>query len=95
MSSAADDIEFQRQQHAEFALIGDNSEPVQEPNGANGFTLNVANAIGTGHNGVDVDIAAQAFTGKDTINCRRNIVGGFPQINGSYVIPPSKSCRAE
>ena len=27
-------------------LIGDNSEPVQEPNGANGFTINVSNAVG-------------------------------------------------
>jgi hypothetical protein len=68
-------------------LIGDNSEPVQEPNGANGFAINVSNAVGTGWNGVDVDIAAQAFTGKDTINVSAWIVGGFPQLNGSYVVP--------
>jgi hypothetical protein len=69
-------------------LIGDNSEPVQEPNGgANGFTINVSNAIGTGTNFVDVDIAAQSFTGKDTINVGAYIVGGFPESNGSYVIP--------
>ena len=81
-------------------LIGDNSEPVQETNGANGFTITAANAVGynsltfgpgpvTVINGVDVDIAAQAFTGKDTINVVANIVGGFGQVNGSYVIPPA------
>ena len=76
-------------------LIGDNSEPVQEPNGANGFTINVSNAVGYAIpgssgaliNGVDVDIAAQAFTGKDTINVSAYIVGGFPQLNGSYQVP--------
>lgn len=74
-------------------LIGDNSEPVQEPNGANGFAINVSNAVGYYNpttdviNGVDVDIAAQAFTGKDTINISANIVGGFGELNGSYVIP--------
>ena len=36
---------------------------------------------------MDVDIAAAAFTGHDTINVTANIVGGFPQYNGSYVIP--------
>ena len=35
-----------------------------------------------------MDIAAQAFTGKDTLNVTANIVGGFGQLNGSYVIPP-------
>jgi hypothetical protein len=80
-------------------LIGDNSEPVQETNGANGFTITAANAVGynslnfgggpvTVINGVEVDIAAQAFTGKDTLNVTANIVGGFGQLNGSYVIPP-------
>jgi hypothetical protein len=69
-------------------LIGDNAEPVQEPHGANGFTINVSNAVGTGQNGVDVDIAAAAFTGNDTINVSANIVGGFPEVNGSFVIPP-------
>jgi len=68
-------------------LIGDNSEPVQEPLGANGFAINVSNAVGTGWNGVDVDIAAQAFTGKDTIHVGAYIVGGFPQFNGSYNVP--------
>lgn len=68
-------------------LIGDNSEPVQEPNGANGFTINVSNAVGNGYDGVDVDIASQAFTGKDTINVGAYIVGGFPEYNGSYIIP--------
>ena len=61
-------------------LIGDNSEPVQKPNGANGFAINVSNAVGNGNNGVDVDIAAQAFTGKDTINVGAYIVGGFPEM---------------
>ena len=37
--------------------------------------------------GVDVDIASQAFTGKDTINVGAYIVGGFPEYNGSYIIP--------
>ena len=70
-------------------LIGNNPEPVQEPNGANGFTINVSNAVGTGSNGVDVDIAAQAFTGTDTINVGAQVVGGFPlDSGGSYVIPP-------
>jgi hypothetical protein len=68
-------------------LIGDNSEPVQEPNGANGFAINVSNAVGTGCNGVAVDIAAQAFSGTDTIKVGAYIVGGFPQANGSYIIP--------
>ena len=68
-------------------LIGDNSEPVQEPKGADGFAINVSNAIGNGYNGVDVDIAAQAFTGKDTIHVGAYIVGGFPEYNGSYIIP--------
>ena len=68
--------------------IGNNPEPVQEPNGADGFTINVSNAVGTGTNFVDVDIAAQAFTGKDTINVGAYVVGGFPlDSGGSYVIP--------
>jgi hypothetical protein len=79
--------------------IGDNSSPVLEPNGANGFTITVTEAFGlsvgpTYHTltngtltegvwtaapsaGVDVDIAASAFTGYDTINvdrgCRRRL----------------------
>ncbi len=74
--------------------IGDNSSPVYEPiiNGvqqtANGFAINVFSAVGTGHNGVDVDIAAAAFTGKETINVTANVVGGFSQTNGSYNVPP-------
>src|ERR1700683_177268 len=91
-------------------VVGDNSSPVQEPNGANGFTINVSDATGDGvfyeqSSGsasgesvgsgditffspcVDVDIAASAFTGHDTINVTANIVGGFPQYNGSYIIP--------
>ena len=68
-------------------IIGDNSEPVQEPNGANGFTINVSNAVGYETNGVDVDIAAQAFTGTDTIHVGAHIVGGFPESNGSYIVP--------
>ncbi len=69
--------------------IGDNSEPVQEPNGANGFAINVSNAVGTGTNFADVDIAAQAFTGgNNTINVGAYIVGGFPlDSGGSYIIP--------
>jgi hypothetical protein len=69
-------------------IIGNNGEPVQEPNGANGFTINVSNAIGTGYNGVDVDIAASAFTGKDTIYVGANVVGGYYEVNGSYQVPP-------
>ena len=69
-------------------LIGDNAEPVVlPPGGANGFTINVSNAVGTGCNGVDVDIAAGAFTGHDTIHVNASIVGGFPETNGSYIIP--------
>ena len=89
-------------------IIGDNSSPIQEPNGADGFTINVSDATGdgvfysssSGSQGsvgsgdinfnspcVDVDIAAAAFTGHDTINVTANIVGGFPQYNGSYIIP--------
>jgi hypothetical protein len=70
--------------------IGNNSEPVEEPNGANGFAINVSNAVGTGTNFVDVDIAAQAFTGgNNTINVGAYIVGGFPlDSGGSYIIPP-------
>jgi hypothetical protein len=74
--------------------IGDNSSPVYEPiiNGvqqtANGFAINVFSAVGTGHNGVDVDIAAAAFTGKETINVTADVVGGFSQTNGSYNVPP-------
>ena len=68
-------------------IIGDNSSPVYEPNGANGFSITVNSAVGTGHNGVDVDIAANAFTGKDTINVTANVVGGFATQNGSYVVP--------
>jgi hypothetical protein len=80
-------VNFNDNSGIDTLLIGDNSEPVQEPNGANGFAINVSNAVGTGYNGVDVDIAAQAFTGKDTINVGAYIVGGFPQYNGSYIIP--------
>ncbi len=80
-------VNFNDNSGADTLLIGDNSEPVQEPNGANGFAINVSNAVGTSFNGVDVDIAAQAFTGKDTIHVSANIVGGFPQVNGSYVVP--------
>ena len=89
-------------------IVGDNSSPIQEPNGADGFTINVSDATGDGvfYNSsgsggsesgsgsinfnspcVDVDIAAAAFTGHDTINVTANIVGGFPQYNGSYIIP--------
>jgi hypothetical protein len=81
-------------------IIGDNSSPVFEPNGADGFTINVSDATGDGvffggSGGflefdspcVDVDIAASAFTGHDTINVTANIVGGFRQYNGSYIIP--------
>ena len=77
-------------------LIGDNSEPVQEPTGANGLTINVSNAVGVELgkgvvNGVDIDLAAQAFNaatpGGDTINVGAHIVGGFAQLNGSYIIP--------
>ncbi len=68
--------------------IGDNSSPVYETGTANGFAINVFSAVGTGHNGVDVDIAAAAFTGKETINVTADVVGGFPQNNGSYIVPP-------
>jgi len=69
-------------------LIGDNAEPVQEPLGANGFAINVNDAVGNGHNGVDVDIDASAFTGNDTIFVTATRVGGFPEDNGSFVVPP-------
>ncbi len=69
-------------------FIGDNASPVYEPNGVTGFSIKVSDAVGTGFNGVDVDIAASAFTGKDTIHVTANVVGLFPEQNGSYVIPP-------
>ena len=69
-------------------FIGDNSSPVYEPNGANGFTINVNSAVGGSFVGVDVDIAASAFTGKDTINVTANVVGGFSLYNASYIVPP-------
>ena len=69
-------------------FIGDNASPVYEPNGVTGFSIKVSDAVGTGLNGVDVDIAASAFTGKDTIHVTANVVGLFPEQNGSYVIPP-------
>ena len=69
-------------------FIGDNASPVYEPNGLAGFSIKVSDAVGTGFNGVDVDIAASAFTGKDTIHVTANVVGLFPEQNGSYVIPP-------
>ena len=72
-------------------LIGDNAEPVDSTTPADGFAINVSNAIGNGYNGVDVDIAAQEFTGKDTINVGADIVGGFPESNGSYVWPSAPS----
>jgi hypothetical protein len=85
--------------------IGDNGEPVQEPNGANGFTIQADSAVGDGYYlgdngfgsgyyhfhspGVDVDIAAGAFTGTDTINIIANEVGTFQETSdGSYMIPP-------
>ena len=69
-------------------IIGNNSEPVDPTTPANGFTINVSNAVGTGTNGVDVDIAAQEFTGKDTINVGADVVGGFPlDSGGSYIFP--------
>ena len=69
-------------------FIGDNSSPVYEPNGANGFTINVNSAVGGYKVGVDVDIAASAFKGTDTINVTANVVGGFSLSNASYIVPP-------
>jgi hypothetical protein len=70
-------------------LIGDNSEPVQTGNGgsADGFQINVSNALGNGHNGVDVDIWAGDFAKGDTIDVTAAAVGGFTETNGSYNVP--------
>jgi hypothetical protein len=73
-------------------IIGDNAEPVEAgANGAvaNGFAITVSNAVGNGFNGVDVDISAADFTpAPSTINVTANAVGGFPEFNGSFVVPP-------
>ena len=37
---------------------------------------------------MDVDIEAGAFTGNDTIFVTATRVGGFPEDNGSFVVPP-------
>ena len=63
--------------------IGDNAEPVQYPNGDLLETITVSDAVGTGCNGVDVDIAAQAFSGNDTLNVVASVVGGFPLQSSS------------
>jgi hypothetical protein len=45
--------------------------------------------VGNGFNGVDVDISAADFTpAPSTINVTANAVGGFPEDNGSFVVPP-------
>src|SRR5208282_1887091 len=73
-------------------IIGDNSEPIQTGNNgdASGFAISVSNALGNGHNRVDVDIWANDFTAQtsNTITVTANAVGGFQETNGSYLIPP-------
>ncbi len=81
-------LSFEDDETTGSLFIGDNASPVYEPNGVTGFSIKVSDAVGTGFNGVDVDIAASAFTGKDTIHVTANVVGLFPEQNGSYVIPP-------
>ncbi|MBV8282682.1 MAG: DUF4214 domain-containing protein, partial [Candidatus Eremiobacteraeota bacterium] len=71
-------------------IIGDNAEPIQTGNGgnANGFAINVSNALGNGYNGVDVDIWAGDFpTTGSTITVDAEAVGGFQEDNGSYLVP--------
>jgi len=71
-------------------LIGNNSEPIETGNNhrADGFQINVSNAVGNGQNGVDVDIAARDFQVGDTIKVTAKSVGGFPlDSGGSYVVP--------
>ena len=90
-------VDFHDDSTAGTLLIGNNPEPVQELGGtADGFTIIVHQAIGTGHNGVDVDIDASAFNNPrgDTIFVIADVVGGFPTHNGSYVVPdPIKVAR--
>ena len=74
-------------------FVGNNAEPVYEldangnPLSANDFSITVNNAVGLGFNGVDVDIAAGSFTGGETIKVHANVVGGFSEVNGSYMPP--------
>ena len=75
-------------------LIGDNSEPVQIAQRRRWLHDQCLQRGRNGDNGVDVDIAAQNFTGKDTIHVNAWIVGGFPQTSGSYNIDPFYSSSA-
>ena len=74
--------------------IGNNSEPVVgDPGQYDGFTIRVRDAVGTGHNGVDVDFQAGVFTGGDTINVVAHVVGGFDlDSGGSLKVPDPIVC---
>ena len=77
--------------------IGNNSEPVVgDPGQYDGFTIRVRDAVGTGHNGVDVDFQAGVFTGDDTINVVAHVVGGFDLDNGgSLKVPDAIVCHCD
>ncbi len=77
-------------------ILGQNGEPVglgfftregSQPD-ANGFQIDVSNAVGNGYNGVDVDIWASDFHIGDTIVVDAESVGGFQEYNQSYEVPP-------
>src|ERR1700733_14267460 len=86
--SGLDSVTFNANETTSSLYIGDNASPVQAP-GSGPFTTNVNEAIGDGCNGVDVDIAAAAFVtgGLTTIDVNAEVVGGFAEYNGSYIIP--------
>src|SRR5208282_4853229 len=75
-------------------ILGFNGEPVGTGNNrdgvpdANGFRIDVSNAVGNGYNGVDVDIWASDFHSGDTIVVDAESVGGFQENNQSYEVPP-------
>lgn len=70
-------------------LVGVNSAATAVSTALIGGTSFVSNSSSGFPNGVDIDFAASVFTGKDTIDLGVSIVGGFPEVNGSYIIPQS------